>query len=95
MKYGRIIPLEISPRPNTFELTMLDVGLLNECEINLENKQNDAAYFISNMYIYRGQSYKVDLQQWIENNQTLNSNIQLLDLPITSTLFNKVQLSKQ
>jgi hypothetical protein len=37
---------------------MLDVGLLHECQINLENKQNDGGYFISNMYIHRGQSYK-------------------------------------
>ncbi|CAF3685921.1 unnamed protein product [Rotaria sp. Silwood1] len=85
MKYNKIIPLEIRTRPNNFDLTMLDVGLLHEYQLKLENKQNDGAYFISTIYIY------LNIQQWIENGQTLNGHIRLLDMPITSTLFNQVQ----
>ncbi|CAF3836154.1 unnamed protein product [Rotaria sordida] len=92
MKYNTIIPLEIRTRPNIFELTMLDIGLLYEYQIKLENnKHNDGAYFLSTMYIYRKQYYEVNIQQWIENDQTLNGHIRLLDMPITSTLFNQVQ----
>jgi len=58
MKFDKILPLEISPHPNSFELTMLDVGLLHEYELKLENKEDDSAYFISTMYIYRGQYYE-------------------------------------
>lgn len=60
--YGRTsahrINIKYGTRPNIFELTMLDVGLLYEYEIHLENNQNDSAYFISNIYIYRGQYYE-------------------------------------
>ncbi len=58
MKYDTIIPLQNGTRSNIFELTMLDVGVLHEYEIHLENREHDGAYFISTMYIYRGQYYE-------------------------------------
>jgi hypothetical protein len=38
--------------------------------------------------------YRVDIHQWIENNQILNGNIRLLENPIISRLFNQIELSK-
>jgi len=49
---------KIVPRSNIFELTMLDIGLLHEYELKFENKQNDSAYFISTIHIYRRQYYE-------------------------------------
>jgi hypothetical protein len=56
IKSDKIVPLQTGPHPNIFELTMFDIGLLHEYELKLENKQNDSAYFISTMYIYRAQT---------------------------------------
>lgn len=58
IKSGQITPLQITTHPNIFELTLLDIGLLHECELKLENQANHSAYLISNMYIYCGQYYE-------------------------------------
>jgi hypothetical protein len=83
----------MTSHPNIFELTMLDVGSLYECELKLENQENESGYFISNMYLYCGQYYEIDIHQWIESNQILNRQIRLMDTPIASMLLNKIQLS--
>ena len=48
----------MTSNPNLFELTLLDVGSLHECELKLENQENEGAYLISNLYLYCGQYYE-------------------------------------
>ncbi|UJR31343.1 hypothetical protein I4U23_018839 [Adineta vaga] len=93
VKYDRIIPLKVDTQPNLFELTMLDIGLLNDYEINLENTEHDGAYFVSTIYIFCKQYYEIDVHHWIENTQTLRGHIRVLDTPIGSSLFNKIPLN--
>lgn len=58
-KYDEIIPLKTDTHANLFELTMLDVGLLQDYEINLENSENNtSAYLLATIYIFRKQYYE-------------------------------------
>lgn len=58
-KYDEIVPLKTDTHTNMFELTMLDVGLLQDYEINLENSENNTgAYLVTTIYIFRKQYYE-------------------------------------
>lgn len=58
IKSGKITPLETSTHPNIFELTLLDIGLLHQCELKLENPEHRSAYLIAHIYIYCQQYYE-------------------------------------
>ncbi|CAF1154399.1 unnamed protein product [Adineta ricciae] len=91
-KYDEIVPLKTDIHANLFELTMLDVGLLQDYEINLENTQNNTgAYLLGTIYIFRKQYYEILLQHWIESDQTLRGHIRTVDSPLVSSLFHKIQ----
>ena len=40
-----------------------------------------------------GKIFRIDLHQWIENNQVLNKHVRMMDTQISSILLDKVQLS--
>lgn len=58
IKSGKITPLQTGSQPNMFELTLLDVGLLHQCEFKLDDPAHRSAYLITHMYIYCQQYYE-------------------------------------